>query len=125
VGVDGNLVAAKLRLADTIAAGPMAVADLAREADWSWRALGALLGSDRTEETAFDRVFGEGCFDYLAKHLAESAVLNEGMTGFPTVMAPAVAEAYEFGRFGTVADVGGGHGMLLTTILKRPGADRG
>jgi hypothetical protein len=40
-------------------------------------------------------------------------------------MAPAVAEAYEFGRFGTVADVGGGHGMLLTTTLKRPGADRG
>lgn len=94
-------------------------------ADWSWRAWGDLLGSVRTGATAFDRVFGEGCFEYLGKRPGESAVFNEGMTGFSSVMAPAVAEAYDFGRFGTVVDVGGGHGMLLTTILKRYPTVRG
>ena len=33
-------------------------------------------------------------------------------------VAPAVAEAYDFSPFGTVVDVGGGHGDLLCTILK-------
>ena len=86
--------------------------------DWSWRAWGNLLDSIRTGETAFDRVFGEPCFDYLAKHPEDSAVFNEGMTGFSTSVAPAVAAAYDFSRLGTVVDVGGGHGVMLATILK-------
>ena len=86
--------------------------------DWSWRPWGDLLGTVRTGETAFDRVFGEQCFDYLAKHPDESAVFNEGMTGFSTQTAGAVAEAYPFGDFRSVVDVGGGHGAMLLTILR-------
>jgi hypothetical protein len=86
-------------------------------ADWSWRAWGQLGHSVRTGETAFNAVFGEPIFDYLGKHPEESAVFNEGMTGFSSVMAPAVAEAYDFSRFHTLVDVGGGHGLLLRTIL--------
>lgn len=93
--------------------------------DWSWRAWGSLIESVRTGETAFDRVFGEPCFDYLAKHPDESAVFNEGMTGFTAAIAPVVAEAYDFSRFGTLADVGGGHGVLLTTILGKHPTVRG
>jgi hypothetical protein len=40
------------------------------------------------------------------------------MTGFSSTVAPAVAEAYDFSKFGTVVDVGGGHGALLLAILK-------
>jgi hypothetical protein len=86
--------------------------------DWSWRAWGNLLETVRTGRTAFDAVFGEPAFDYLAKHPDESAVFNEGMTGFSSGIAPAVAEAYDFSAFKTVVDVGGGHGVLLTTILQ-------
>lgn len=86
--------------------------------DWSWRAWGNLLETVRTGRTAFDVVFGEPAFDYLAKHPDESAVFNEGMTGFSSGIAPAVAEAYDFSAFKTVIDVGGGHGVLLTTILQ-------
>jgi len=87
-------------------------------ADWSWRAWGHLLDTVRTGRTAFDSVFGEPVFDYLGKHPDESAVFNEGMTGFSSNIAPAVAEAYDFAAFKTVVDVGGGHGVLLTTILR-------
>jgi hypothetical protein len=88
-------------------------------ADWSWRPWGRLLDSVRTGKTAFDEVFGEQAFEYLAKHPDESAVFNEGMTGFSMQESPAVAEAYDFSPFGTVVDVGGGHGHLLCTILKK------
>ena len=40
------------------------------------------------------------------------------MTGFSSNIAPAVAEAYDFAPFKTVVDVGGGHGVLLSTILQ-------
>jgi hypothetical protein len=93
--------------------------------DWSWRAWGNLLESVRTGRTAFDAIFGEQAFDYLAKHPDESAVFNEGMTGFSSSIAPAVAEAYDFSAFKTVADVGGGHGILLTTILQAYPAVKG
>jgi hypothetical protein len=86
--------------------------------DWSWRAWGHLLVSVQTGRTAFDTVFGEPVFDFLAKHPDESAVFNEGMTGFSSNIAPAVAEAYNFAAFKTVVDVGGGHGVLLNTILQ-------
>jgi hypothetical protein len=86
--------------------------------EWSWKAWGSLLHSVRTGRTAFNDVFGEGCFDYLAKHPDESAVFNEGMTGFSGMESAAVAAAYDFSRFGTLIDVGGGHGHLLGTILK-------
>lgn len=94
-------------------------------ADWSWRPWGQLLETVRTGKTAFDAVFGEQAFDYLAKHPAESEVFNEGMTGFSMQAAPAVAEAYDFSPFGTIVDVGGGHGLLLTTILAKYPGPRG
>jgi hypothetical protein len=62
---------------------------------------GQLLETVRTGRPAFDSVFGEPCFDYLAKHPDESAVFNEGMTGFSSNIAPAVAEAYDFSPFNT------------------------
>jgi hypothetical protein len=84
---------------------------------WSWNAWGDLLGSVQTGETAFDRVFGEPCFDWLAKHPDDSAVFNEGMSGFSSSIGQAVVEAYDFAPFGTIIDVGGGHGTLLVKIL--------
>ena len=172
-------VAAKLRIADTLASGPKAVAELAKTtgthapslyrvlralasagvfaedaegrfcqtplsevlrsdvpgsmravadycgADWSWRPWGKLLDSVRTGQTAFDDVFGEQAFEYLAKHPAESAVFNEGMTGFSMQESPAIADAFDFSPFGTMVDVGGGHGHLLCTILKKYPGPRG
>ena len=87
--------------------------------DWSWRPWSKMLETVRTGLAAFDSVFGESVFDYLGKHLDESAVFNEGMTGFTSNVAPAVAEASDFAAFETVVDVGGGHGVLLTRYFGR------
>ena len=41
------------------------------------------------------------------------------MVGKSGAIIPAVLDAYDFGRFATIADIGGGHGHLLRAILQR------
>jgi SAM-dependent methyltransferase len=92
---------------------------------WSWKPWGDLAETVRTGTPAFDRMFGEGVFDYLSKHPDEFATFNEGMTGFSATESAAAVKVYDFSQFGTIADVGGGHGLLLTTILKAAPNSRG
>ncbi len=77
-----------------------------------------LLYSVQTGSVAFDHAFGMGAFEYLAQHTEEAAIFNEAMTGATAQTATAVAAAYDFSSLGTIVDVGGGHGILLATILK-------
>lgn len=86
--------------------------------DSTWRPWSRMIETVRTGSPAFDGVHGEPIFEYLGKHPDESAVFNEAMTGFSSNIAPAVAEAYDFSAFKMIVDVGGGHGTLLTTILR-------
>src|ERR1700722_4364314 len=48
-------------------------------APFIWRPLGELAESVRTGEAAFDRVFGQNFFAYLAEHPQEAAVFNRVM----------------------------------------------
>jgi hypothetical protein len=41
------------------------------------------------------------------------------MTDISRLNTPAIIEAYDFGRFRKIVDVGGSHGMLLAAILRR------
>ncbi len=89
------------------------------------RAWSDLLHSVKTGEIAFDRVFGMDAFKYMAQHPEEAAIFNEAMTAASTQTAIGVPTSYDFSSFGTIADVGGGHGVLLTAILKANPALRG
>lgn len=90
-----------------------------------YRAWDGLLDSVRTGEPAFDRTFGASYFDYLGRNPEAGAVFNEAMTGWTTQVTDAVVAAYEFVGMNTVVDVGGGHGLLLATILRAHPAMRG
>jgi SAM-dependent methyltransferase len=85
---------------------------------WSWAAWGEMYRSVKTGETAFEHVFGMGLFDYLARHPAEARTFDEAMTGWSTQTARAIVASYDFAGISTLADVGGGHGALLGTILR-------
>jgi hypothetical protein len=85
---------------------------------WSWKAWGDLAGSVKSGGPSFERVFGEGVFDYLQKHPDEAATFNDGMTRFSQQASANVLKAYDFSPFGSIVDVGGGHGALLLSILK-------
>jgi hypothetical protein len=71
----------------------------------------------QTGESAFDRVHGTELFDYLAEHPEDAAVFDAAMNSISTPLTVGIVQAYDFTPFGTVVDVGGGHGGLLTAIL--------
>jgi hypothetical protein len=75
--------------------------------------------SVRTGRPAVEQVYGMPVFEYFAKNPAVSEIFNDGMTSFSAAVIPAVLDAYDFSGIGTLVDVAGGHGAVLTSILKR------
>jgi O-methyltransferase len=57
-------------------------------------------------------------FEYFPKHPDLSERFNNAMTAFSAMVIPAVLKAYDFSGIGTLVDVAGGHGQVLTSILK-------
>ncbi|WP_036259891.1 methyltransferase [Methylocapsa aurea] len=86
--------------------------------DISWRAWGDIVHSVRTGQSAFEHVAGETAFEYISTRSFEAEVVNEAMTSLSELAAQAVVDAYDFSGARTIVDVGGGHGLLLSAILK-------
>lgn len=82
-------------------------------------AWGKLLYSVQTGQGSFRKIFGEGVFDYLGKHPGQAAVFDAAMTSIHGKETALMADAYDFGQFQTLCDVGGGNGSTLATILRR------
>jgi hypothetical protein len=71
----------------------------------------------RTGRPATYTVLGSGLFGHLAENPGDAAVFNAAMVEAAAGSTAAVAAGYDFGRFGTLVDVGGGHGYLLGAVL--------
>ena len=84
---------------------------------YHWQAWGALLHGVRTGENAFRSVHGTDVWDYRAAHAEEGAIFDGAMTAIMLRANRHVLAAYDFGRFATVVDVGGGRGAFLNAIL--------
>jgi hypothetical protein len=84
-----------------------------------------LADSVRTGENAFARLNGTSIWAYRAGRPDEQAIFDRAMTALSAAVAQAVATAYDFSRFGTVVDVGGGHGGLLAAVLEQHPTVRG
>ncbi|MCM6774748.1 methyltransferase [Nocardia sp. CDC159] len=80
----------------------------------AWEHLDA---SIRTGEIAFDTVFGTDFFGHLAQHPELSAAFNAAMSQAVSGVAAVLPHRYDFGRFTSVTDVGGGDGTLLAGVL--------
>jgi hypothetical protein len=83
-----------------------------------WRVLGEFLHSVKTGEAGAEKALGQPIFEYMATSPQEATWFNEMMIAFHGGEPPAVAAAYDFSSLGTIVDVGGGTGNLLTTILQ-------
>jgi predicted O-methyltransferase YrrM len=78
-----------------------------------------------TGAPAFPHTFGAAYFDYLQAHPDADEVFNEAMTGLSVHLFGAVVDAYDFRSFGTIVDVGGSYGALLSTVLRAAPDARG
>jgi O-methyltransferase len=79
----------------------------------------------RTGRTAFEDEFGTDFFSYLDSHPELSAMFNGAMSQGTQLTAALLPTAYDFDRFRTVVDIGGGDGTLIAAILRAHPALRG
>lgn len=93
--------------------------------EWHARGWSHLEYCVRTGKQALDQIYGEPIFEFLKQHPAEAQIFNDTMTELSMIDSPAVAEAYDFDGIRSIVDVGGGHGLLLATILERNAHLRG
>jgi len=87
--------------------------------EWHGRGWSELEYCVRTGKQAPEKIYGEPVFKYLEQHPDEARIFNEAMTELSEIDGPAVADAYDFSGIKSMADVGGGHGHLLATIMAR------
>jgi hypothetical protein len=92
---------------------------LALAGEWWWRGWEQFDFSLATGGTGMQKAFGMSVFEYLASHPQDASYFNDAMIGFHGDEPPAVASVFDFSPFGTVVDVGGGTGNLLSAILER------
>jgi hypothetical protein len=87
--------------------------------EFQYRAWGELLHSVETGHSAFEKVYGKPIFDYFTDHRDMGKLFDQAMTGVHGRETEAMLDAYDFTGIGTLADIGGGNGSVLTAILRR------
>jgi hypothetical protein len=92
---------------------------------YHFEAWSALLHGVRTGESPFRSVHGTDVWDYRAAHPEEGAIFNAAMTDIMRRANAHLLASYDFGRFATVVDVGGGRGAFLRAVLDAHPATRG
>jgi SAM-dependent methyltransferase len=78
-----------------------------------------MLPTMRDGRTAVEHVFKRECFDAIFADELVAREFNNAMTNLSAMVIPAVLEIYDFSGIGTLADVAGGHGFVLTAILEK------
>lgn len=87
---------------------------------WTWHVWPRLDDAVRSGSSVFKQVFGKEFFDHLHEDAAESAqVFNKAMTTSSMQSALDVAELLDLTGVSSVADIGGGQGHVLASLLEK------
>jgi hypothetical protein len=87
--------------------------------EWHGRGWSRLEYCVRTGKQAMEQIYGAPIFEYFKQHPDEGQIFNDAMTSISAGDSPAVVDAYSFEGIHSIVDVGGGHGLLLATIMAR------
>jgi hypothetical protein len=88
-------------------------------ADEHYASWGDLLYSLQTGKPSFDRIYGKPIFEYLAQNPDRASNFDAAMTGFHGPETQAMIDAYDFTGIGTLVDIGGGNGTVISAVLNR------
>ncbi|MEU9112528.1 methyltransferase [Streptomyces sp. NPDC048483] len=87
---------------------------------WTWEAWPRLDEAVRSGRSVFDDLYGKGFFDYLHQDARDSAqVFDRAMTTSSRQSAQDVAELLDLTGVSSVADIGGGQGHVLASLLEK------
>lgn len=89
--------------------------------EWQWNCFGDLLETVKTGQSAMQRRYQvQDTFEYLTQVAPKSGeTFDHAMTGWASSIHMAVLESYDFSDLKSLVDIAGGHGVLMSSILKR------
>lgn len=93
--------------------------DVARMFNRTFPSWTQIVHSVRTSGSGFTKAFGKPLFDYLGENPEDAAIFDAAMTGIHGPETNATLDAYDFSGIGTLVDIGGGNGSVLTAALQR------
>ena len=73
--------------------------------------------SVRTDMPSLDKIYGHDYWELLRRNPKANTANNGAMRSASVAMTPAVTAAYEWSQFPVIADIGGGIGTQLVSIL--------
>jgi hypothetical protein len=82
-----------------------------------WRGFEYFTDSLRTGESNQEKVVAGGYWKYLSENPEAAHLFDEAMMGKAAGQIAGVLKSYDFSTFGTIADIGGGRGHLLSAVL--------
>ncbi len=85
----------------------------------NYQAWGNLYRAIQYGESPFEVAFGMNAYAYFETHPDAAENFNSAMTALVSHDNAAILKAFDFSEFHSIVDVGGGHGMLLSAILKQ------
>jgi hypothetical protein len=87
--------------------------------EWTLRGYEHMVDCIRTGGDGLTKAYGKQIFDLLAECPEQSETFQRAMTNGSAIAAQNVLQAYDFSGIRRLADVGGGYGILLASILRR------
>jgi SAM-dependent methyltransferase len=88
------------------------------QGETGYAAWAQLLHTVTTGQPAFERIFGAGYYEYMARHPEAAAEWDRSMDQTARDWLHSLTAIYDFTPIGTIVDVGGGHGTVIAGILK-------
>jgi len=85
----------------------------------NWQNLGELLDIVKTGQDAFSRRYGKDIYAFLRENPDNYYDFDRSMSNLSDLSLAPMFNEYRFGRYHTIADIGGGEGFLLSAILSR------
>ena len=73
----------------------------------------------RTGTDGVTQAFGKNAFELLLEEPEQAEHFNRSMSGYSAAMMDAILAGYDFSSIRRLADIGGGHGKLLSAVLWR------
>jgi hypothetical protein len=73
----------------------------------------------RTGKDAITLAYGKSIFDLFAERPEQAETFQRAMSGGSAIAAQSILASYDFSGIERLADVGGGHGLLLASVLER------
>ena len=93
--------------------------------EWSMRAYVHMTDCIRTGGDGVSMAHGKPIFDLFAERPEQAETFQRAMSGGSAIAAQSILASYDFAGIERLADLGGGHGLLLASVLQKYPAMQG